>query len=76
VVIEELADSPVTKNLKMALVVGGVTGLSGPEELKVGCLKKIIVDKHGQRGGSNCEGSQQEVESLVQVRGNCSDYEA
>jgi hypothetical protein len=76
VAIEDLADSPVTKNLKLAMVVGDVTGLSGQEELKVGCLKKIIVDKHGERGDSNCEGSQQEGESLVQERGNSSDYEA
>jgi hypothetical protein len=76
VVIEDSADSPVTKDLKLAMVVGGVTGVSGQEDLKMGCLKKIIVDKHGERGDSNCEGSQQEVESLVQERGNSSDYEA
>jgi hypothetical protein len=39
-------------------------------------LKKVIVDKHGKGGDSNCDDIQQEVESLVQERGNCSDYES
>jgi hypothetical protein len=76
VVIEERADSPIARELNRTMEVGSFAGLTGQKELLADCFKKIIVDKHGKGGEGNGVDIQQEVESPVQERGNCSDYEA
>ena len=76
----EMEDSPVSKNLKLAVEVSNVAGLScdGQEGLKVDCLKRIVVEKKvtGRGGGSVSSNVQQEEDSNLREWGNCSDYEA
>jgi hypothetical protein len=49
----ELEDSPISKNLKLAVEVSNFAGLScdGQEGLKVDCLKRIVVEKNVTGGG-------------------------
>jgi hypothetical protein len=74
----ELEASPVTKKLRRAGEVGSIVGLScdGQEGMQMDCLKRIIVEQQGREGGSPIPVNQQEAESSVWERGNCSDYEA
>ena len=78
VMIKEMDASPIMRNLKLAVEVGNIVGLScdGKEGMQVDCLKQIVIEKHGKREGSLHSAAQQEVESLVWERGNYSDYEA
>jgi hypothetical protein len=68
--------SPVMKNLRLTKEVGSIFGLScdGQEGLKMNCLKQIIVDQQGIKGGSSTSVDEQDVGNSVQERGNCSDY--
>ena len=74
----ELEASSVRKNLRLGVKVGSIVGLScgGQEGIQMDCLKQIVVKKHGKGGGNLHVADQQEVESRVWERGNCSDYEA
>ena len=74
----EREESPVSKNLKMAVEVSNITGLScdGQEGLKVECLKRIVVEKLVTGGGKVNSNVQQEEDSNLREWGNCSDHEA
>jgi hypothetical protein len=79
-VIEELEDPFVKKNMTITLEVSTVAGLScdGQEGKKEECLRRIVVEKHemGRGEGSVSSEFQQEEDSQSGDWGNCSDYEA
>jgi hypothetical protein len=79
-VIDELEDPSVKKNLTITLEVSTVAGLScdGQEGKKEECLRRIVVEKHemGRGEGSVSSEFQQEEDSQSSDWGNCSDYEA
>jgi hypothetical protein len=51
--IDEMEDPSVTRNLKLAMEVSNIAGLScdGQQGLKVDCLKQIVVEKIESGGG-------------------------
>jgi hypothetical protein len=79
-VIEELEDPFVKKNMTITLEVSTVAGLScdGQEGKKEECLRRIVVEKHEMGRGEASVSSefQQEEDSQSGDWGNCSDYEA
>jgi hypothetical protein len=76
--IEEMEVSPIRRDMKLAKEVGSIVGMTcdGKEEKQEDCLKLIVTEKYRNGGSSLGVIDQQEVDSIVQERGNCSDYEA
>ena len=74
---EELESSPVMQELLLVKEVSRLAGLScdGQEGLQEECLKRILVEKYGQGGGSFHTTVQQEEERSSRERENSSDYD-